>query len=35
VGDRILHGQWSSAAVGKIGDVVEAVISQGDGWVPV
>jgi outer membrane protein assembly factor BamB len=33
VGDRILHGQWSSAAVGKIGDVVEAVICQGDGWV--
>jgi outer membrane protein assembly factor BamB len=33
VGDRILHGQWSSAAVGKIGDVVQAVICQGDGWV--
>ena len=33
VGDRILHGQWSSAAVGKIGDVVQAVIGQGDGWV--
>src|SRR5579864_4614944 len=33
VGDRILHGQWSSAAVGKIGDVVEVVIGQGDGWV--
>ncbi len=33
VGDRILHGQWSSAAVGKIGDVVQVVIGQGDGWV--
>jgi len=33
VGDRILHGQWSSAAVGKIGDVVQTVIGQGDGWV--
>lgn len=32
VGDRILHGQWSSAAVGKIGDVVQVVIGQGDGW---
>lgn len=33
VGDRILHGQWSSAAVGKIGDVVQVVIGQGDGYV--
>lgn len=33
VGDRILHGQWSSAAVGKIGDVTQVVIGQGDGWV--
>src|SRR5437879_3377821 len=33
VGDRILHGQWSSAAVGKIGDAMQAVIGQGDGWV--
>ncbi|HEU0124650.1 MAG TPA: PQQ-binding-like beta-propeller repeat protein [Bryobacteraceae bacterium] len=33
VGDRILHGQWSSAAVGKIGDVMQVVIGQGDGWV--
>ena len=33
VGDRILHGQWSSPAVGKIGDVVQVVIGQGDGWV--
>lgn len=32
VGDKILHGQWSSAAVGKIGDVTQVVIGQGDGW---
>src|SRR5438034_9183045 len=32
-GDRTLRGHWSSAAVGKVGDVVEAVICQGDGWV--
>ncbi len=33
VGDRILHGQWSSPAVGKIGDAVQVVIGEGDGWV--
>ncbi|MBX5495194.1 MAG: PQQ-binding-like beta-propeller repeat protein [Bryobacteraceae bacterium] len=33
VEDRILHGQWSSPAVGKIGDVVQVVSGQGDGWV--
>ena len=33
VGEKILHGQWSSAAVGKIGDVVQVVIGEGDGWV--
>ena len=32
-GEKILHGQWSSPAVGKIGDVVQVVIGQGDGWV--
>ncbi|MFY9609672.1 MAG: PQQ-binding-like beta-propeller repeat protein [Blastocatellia bacterium] len=31
--DRILHGQWSSPAVGKVGDVVQVVHGQGDGWV--
>src|ERR1017187_1431571 len=31
-GDKILHGQWSSAAAGKIGDTVQLVIGQGDGW---
>jgi outer membrane protein assembly factor BamB len=33
VSDRILHGQWSSPSVGKIGDVVQVVHGQGDGWV--
>ena len=33
VGENILHGQWSSPAVGKIGDTVQVVIGQGDGWV--
>ena len=32
-GDKILHGQWSSPAVGKIGDTVQVVVGQGDGWV--
>ena len=33
VGDKILHGQWSSPAVAKVGDTVQVVIGQGDGWV--
>ena len=33
VGEKILHGQWSSPAVGKIGDVTQLVSGQGDGWV--
>ena len=33
VGEKILHGQWSSPAVGTIGGVVQVVIGQGDGWV--
>lgn len=33
VQDRILHGQWSTPSVGKIGDVVQAVHAQGDGWI--
>ena len=33
VGDRILHGQWSTPAVGRIGGVVQVVSAQGDGWV--
>jgi outer membrane protein assembly factor BamB len=32
VGERILHGQWSSVAIGKVGDVVQAVVGQGDGF---
>jgi outer membrane protein assembly factor BamB len=33
VEDRILHGQWSTPAVGEIGGVVQVVHAQGDGWV--
>ncbi len=33
VEDRILHGQWSSPAVGEIGGVVQVVMGQGDGWI--
>jgi outer membrane protein assembly factor BamB len=33
VGERILHGQWSSPAVGTIGGVLQVVSGQGDGWV--
>jgi outer membrane protein assembly factor BamB len=33
VEDRILHGQWSTPAVGTIGGVVQVVHGQGDGWV--
>ncbi len=33
VGGRILHGQWSTPAVGRIGGVVQVVSAQGDGWV--
>jgi outer membrane protein assembly factor BamB len=32
-GDRILHGQWSTPAVGEIGGVVQVIHAQGDGWV--
>ncbi|HKP73274.1 MAG TPA: PQQ-binding-like beta-propeller repeat protein [Pyrinomonadaceae bacterium] len=31
--DKILHGQWSSPTVGKIGDTVQVVHGQGDGWI--
>lgn len=33
VGENILHGQWSAPAVGKIGDIVQVVAAEGDGWV--
>lgn len=33
VGDRILHGQWSTPSVAKVGGVDMVVSAQGDGWV--
>lgn len=33
VGEKILHGQWSSPAVAPVDGVVQVVIGQGDGWV--
>ena len=33
VGEKILHGQWASPTVSKIGDVVQVIHPQGDGWV--
>lgn len=33
VGERILHGQWSTPSVGTIAGVVQVVHAQGDGWV--
>lgn len=33
VEDRILHGQWSTPSVGRIGGVDQVVMGQGDGWV--
>jgi outer membrane protein assembly factor BamB len=33
VGEKVLHGQWSSPAVGRVGDTMQVVIGQGDGWV--
>jgi outer membrane protein assembly factor BamB len=33
VGERILHGQWSSPSVGKVGDTVQVATGQGDGWI--
>jgi outer membrane protein assembly factor BamB len=33
VGERILHGQWSSPAVGRVGDTMQVVVGQGDGFV--
>jgi outer membrane protein assembly factor BamB len=31
-GDRILHGQWSSPALGDVGGVMQAFFPGGDGW---
>ena len=33
VQDKVLHGQWSTPAVGKLGGVDQVVSAQGDGWV--
>ena len=33
VNDKILHGQWSSPAVFKSGDVVQVAMGEGDGWI--
>jgi len=33
VGEKILHGQWASATVGRIGGVDQAIMGQGDGWI--
>ncbi|MBI3405192.1 MAG: PQQ-binding-like beta-propeller repeat protein [Acidobacteria bacterium] len=33
VGERILHGQWSTPSVGTVGGVVQVAHGQGDGWV--
>ncbi len=33
VGNRILHGQWASPTVGKIGGVDQVIMGQGDGWI--
>ncbi len=33
VGEKILHGQWSSPTVATIGGVLQVVSAQGDGWV--
>jgi outer membrane protein assembly factor BamB len=31
-GDRILHGQWSSPALGQVNGIMQAFFSGGDGW---
>ena len=31
--DKILHGQWASPTVAKIGDTVQVIHGQGDGWI--
>jgi outer membrane protein assembly factor BamB len=33
VGERILHGQWASPTVAKIGGVDQVIHGQGDGWI--
>lgn len=31
-GDRILHGQWSSPALGEVGGLMQVFFPGGDGW---
>jgi outer membrane protein assembly factor BamB len=31
-GERILHGQWSSPALGEVGGLMQAFFPGGDGW---
>jgi outer membrane protein assembly factor BamB len=31
-GERILHGQWSSPAIGEAGGILQAFFPGGDGW---
>lgn len=33
VGERILHGQWASPTVARIGGVDQVIMGQGDGWI--
>ncbi len=33
VGEKVLHGQWSPPTVAKIGDTVQVIHGQGDGWI--
>jgi len=33
VGDKILHGQWSTPTVGRIGGIDQVISAQGDGWI--
>jgi outer membrane protein assembly factor BamB len=33
VGEKILHGQWASPTVGRIGGVDQVIMGQGDGWI--
>ena len=33
VGEKVLHGQWSSPSVGKVGETIQVALGQGDGWV--
>jgi len=32
-GEKILHGQWSTPTLGKVGDQMQVFHGQGDGWI--